>query len=95
MPTLWEPQPTTGTPWTVPPAGNGAVSWGWRHPCGARWAPEVTVLRWADLEQHVQVGPAPHITTARLLDALSSWYLTNRQYLIADDEGDPEMPTGR
>lgn len=90
-PRCGNPQPTTGTPWTVPAAGDGAVSWGWRHPCGARWAPEVAVLRWTDLEQQVQVGPEPHITRARLLDALSGWYLETRGRLIVDDDDDLEM----
>lgn len=87
-PRCGNPQPTAGTPWTVPPAGSGAVSWGWRHPCGARWAPDVTVLRWADLERQVQVGPAPDITSARVLDALTLWYLTSRERLVADDDDD-------
>ena len=91
-PRCGNPQPTAGTPWTVPPAGTGAVGWGWRHPCGARWSPDVTILRWAELEQQVEVGPDPAITCARVVTALDRWYSTSREHLVADDDDDLEMP---
>lgn len=75
-------QPTAGTPWTVPPQHMGGITWGWRHSCNRRWAPETVVYRWDALENAVPRGHTPAATAEHVADELSRWLLARRPTLI-------------
>lgn len=89
-PTCGGTQPAAGIPWTVPPQDMGGITWGWRHTCGGRWAPETVVYRWDWLEQAIDVGHAPSATATRVQAELTTWLLTKRPGLIpgADEIGE-------